>query len=307
MPRVERQLHDYFDAGVERISVEDVIAQAAVSENRLKPLKTQRNLRPAWAAVGAFAATIVALGGFAAVLSVAERINGEFGSDAAEVVQTDGGTVGLWLVAGLVAAVAAAAVTWMMRRPTKHEEPQDEDQGKVRVMETIDDTTANTTTEPSAPSRWPIVLIIVLAIAVVGLIAWMTLAMRPNSPTAAPPEVVELMEGYNAAFNAYDVDALEEFITTGYRIHSPMIDFDIDGVRAELIPYFESWDWKVVDDGPYYVIGPRVDVENALTLYVTSEGAVVTRSGVDNGQQGILRVVWVNGEYLVAEHYFMGG
>lgn len=307
MSRVERQIHDYFDAGVERISVEDVIAQAAVSETRLKPLKTQHNLRPAWAAVGAFAVTIAALGGLAAVLSIAERFSGEFGSDAADVIQTDGGTVGLWLVAGLVAAVAAAAVTWLVRRPTKHEESQDEDQGKVRVMETIEDTTATTTTEPRAPSRWPIVLIVLLAIAVVGLIAWMTLSMRPNSPTAAPPEVVELMEGYTAAFNAHDADALEEFVTSGYLIHSTMFDYDVDGLRQSLMAQFDAWGWKVTNDGPYYAIASRVDDELTNTLYVTSEGGVVTREGADHGQQGVFRVVRVNGEYLVAEHYFMGG
>ena len=307
MSRVERQLHDYFDAGVERISVEDVIAQAAVTETRLEPLKTQRNLRPAWAAVGAFAATIAALGGLAAVLSVTERFSGEFGSDAADVVQTDGGTVGLWLIAGLVAAVAAAAVTWMMRRPKKHEEPKDEDQGKVRVMETMEGTSVNTTTEPRAPSRWPIVLIVVLAIAVVGLVAWMTLAMRPNSPNAAPPEVVELMEGYNAAFNAHDMDALEEFVTSGYRIHSPMIDYDIDGLRTEMMPQFDAWDWKLTGGEPYYAVAANGDVENASTLYVTSEGSAISRSGPDHGQQGIFTVVRMDGGYLVAEHYFMGG
>ena len=307
MPRVERQIHDYFDAGVERISVEDVIAQAAVSETRLNPLKTQRSLRPAWAAVGAFAATIAALGGLAAILSIAEMFSGEFGSDAADVIQTDGATVGLWLVAGLVAAVAAAAVTWLVRRPTRDEEPQEEERGKVRVMQTIDDTSANTTTEPRAPSRWPIVLIVLLAIAVVGLIAWMTLSMRPNSPTAAPAEIVELMEGYTAAFNAHDADALEEFVTSGYRIRSTDFEYDVDGLRQSLMAQFDAWGWKVADDGPYYAIASRPDDELATTLYVTSEGGVVTRESGDHGQQGIFRVVRVNGEYLVAEHYFMGG
>ncbi len=305
MSRVERQLHDYFDAGVERISVEDVIAQAAVTETRLEPLKTQRNLRPAWAAVGAFAATIAALGGLAAVLSVTERFSGEFGSDAADVVQTDGGTVGLWLIAGLVAAVAAAAVTWMMRRPKKHEEPRDVDEGRVRVMETIEDTNVNTATEPSAPSRWPIVLIVVLAIAVVGLVAWMTLAMRPNSPNAAPPEIVELMEGYNAAWNAHDADALEGLVTANYRIYGPEagnFDHDIESVRSNVMPLLDGWDWQMSTPGPVYALS-----NGAGTWYVSNEGATITRQGSDHNQNGMWTVVERDGEFLVSEHYMAGG
>ena len=60
MSRVEPQLREYFDAGVERITVEDVIAQAQVQQNRLEPLRQRRSLKPAWAAVGAVAVTMMA-------------------------------------------------------------------------------------------------------------------------------------------------------------------------------------------------------------------------------------------------------
>ena len=306
MPRVEHQLREYFDAGVERISVDDVIAQAEVREARLEPLKTQRNLRPAWAAVGAFAATIVGLGGLAAALTVTQQLTGELGSGTPDVVQTDGGTVGLWLVAGLVAALAAAAVTWMMRRPTKQEQRATENQGKVTIVETIEDTDVDTTEEAGTSSRWPIVVLVVLAITVVGLVAWMTLAMRPNSPNAAPPEIVELMEQYNAAFDAYDFDALEDLVTGGYRIHSPLIDFDIEGLRTDLMPQMVAWNWKTTSDGPFYAV-PASAGENNATWYVSSEGAVITRDGVEHPQQGVWTVRQANGEFLVAEHFFMGG
>ena len=55
-----------------------------------------------------------------------------------------------------------------------------------------------------SPVAEPTVLIVVLAVALVGLIAWMVFMMRPNSPTAASPEIVQLMEDYNAAWNAHD-------------------------------------------------------------------------------------------------------
>ena len=140
MSRVEPQLREYFDAGVERITVEDVIAQAQVQQNRLEPLRGRRNLKPAWAAVGAFAVTILGLGGLVAGLKLTERITGEFGADAAEIVAADGGTLGIWLIAAFVAALAAAGVTWLIRRPTEKDTKDEENQGKVMVMETIEDT-----------------------------------------------------------------------------------------------------------------------------------------------------------------------
>jgi len=186
MSRPETQLREYFDAGVERISVEDVIAQSMVSEDAVRPLRRQRSFKPAWAAVGAFAVTIIGLGGLASVLKLTTDVTIDAG--AGEIVDAGGSTIGIWLIAAVVAAVVAGLTVWLIRRPSKQKENEEEtesDKGKVRVMETIERTdTENQTTEKTEQrSRWPIVVIILLAIALVGLISWMTLAMRPNSPT----------------------------------------------------------------------------------------------------------------------------
>ena len=305
MSRVEHQLREYFDAGVERISVDDVIAQIEVQEDRLEPLRSRRTLRPAWAAVGAFAATIVGLGGFAAALKLSERVTGPFGAEASEIVATDGGTLGIWLIAAFVAALAAAGVTWLIRRPAKRETLDQEDQGKVMVMETIDDTdrSVGTTKEAKKPSRWPTVLVVVLAVALVGLVAWMVVMMRPNSPNAAPPEIVQLMEDYTAAWNAHDANALEELVTDNYRIRgSSDFDQDMESVRSYLFPLFDSWDWQVTNDGPYYAV-----TNGGNTWYVSSEGGVVNRSGTDHVQEGVWTVLELDGGFRVAEHSFVGG
>ena len=304
MSRVEPQLREYFDAGVERISVDDVIAQAQVQQNRLEPLRSRRNLQPAWAAVGAFAVTILGFGGLAAGLKLTEEITGEFGADAAEIVAADGGTLGIWLIAAFVAALAAGGVTWLIRRPTEKDTKDEENQGRVMVMETIEDTgrEVGTTKETKKPSRGPTVLIVVLAVALVGLVAWMVFMMRPNSPTAAPPEIVQLMEDYTAAWNAYDADAIEGLVTSSYRIHSNMIDRDIEGVRTDQMPFNEGSGWQATDDGPYYAVAG-----GGNTWYVSSEGGEITRGGADHSQNSLVRVVERNGEFRVDEHFFMGG
>ncbi len=310
MSRPETQLREYFDAGVERISVEDVIARARVSEGTLRPLHAKRNLQPAWAAVGAFAATLVGLGGLASVLKLTPRIYGDAGAGAAEGVEVDGGTIGVWLIAAAVAAVAAGFVVWLVHRSMKRTENEEEiepDQGRVRVMETIEqtDTEDQTTEKAEQRSRWPIAVIVVMAIALVGLIAWMTLMMRPASPTAAPPEVVELIQEYNAAWNAYDADALEVLVTPQYRVHSEgeVVDSDMEGVRSSLFGWSESVNWHSTNEGPYYAVET-----GSGTWLVSSEGGTINRSGTDYPATGVRRIVTgTDGALLVADHYFTGG
>ena len=307
MSRVEPQLREYFDAGVERISVEDVIAQARVRENRLEPLRSRRNLKPAWAAVGAFAVTILGLGGLAVALKLTERITGEVGSDAAEMVATDSGTLGVWLIAAFVAAVAAAGATWLIRRPAQDGTQDEQDQGKVMVMETIEGTDRDigTSTETKQQSRWSTIAVVVLAVAVVGLVAWMVFAMRPNSPTAAPPEIVQLMEDYTAAWDAHDADALEALVTDGYRVYSPAdqgFDHDIESLRSYVFPLFGGLDWQVSNNGLYYAMNTA-----GYTWAVTGEGDTITRGGIEYEQNGVWTVVAPGGKYLVSEHYVVGG
>ena len=311
MSRPETQLREYFDAGVERISVDDVIAQAAVSEGGVRPLHIKRSFKPAWAAVGAFAATLVGLGALASVLRLAPRIAGDAGAGeaGAEIVEVGGSTATTWLIAAVVAAVVAGLTVWLVHRSSKragNEELIEPDQGKVTVVETIERSEAETTQKTEQRSTWPIVVIVVMAITLVGLIVWMTLAMRPNSPTAAPAEVQQLMEDYAAAWNAYDADAIEAVVTRNYRVHGPesaAFDHGIESIRSYLMPLLNEWDWHLTSEGPFYAVAG----DSPGTLYVSSEGVVINRSGTDHGQNSVWTVVEQDGEYLVGEHFMMGG
>jgi hypothetical protein len=175
------------------------------------------------------------------------------------------------------------------------------------VMETIDDTDreVGTDKETKKPSRGPTVLIVVLAVALVGLIAWMVFMMRPNSPTAASPEIVQLMEDYTAAWNAQDADALEALVTDGYRIYSPAsqsFDHDMESVRSYLFPLLDGMDWQVSNNGNYYAVNT-----SGYTWAVTGEGSTITRNGTDHEQNAMWTVVAPDGKYLVSEHYMVGG
>ena len=231
-------------------------------------------------------------------------------SVAEKDVAADGGTFGIWLIAAFVAALAAAGVTWLIRRPTADnakDTKDEENQGKVMVMETIEnvDRDVGTARETTKPNRWPTVLIVVLAVVLVGLVAWMVFMMRPNSPTAAPPEIAQLMEDYNAAWNAHDADALEALVTDDYRIYGPAsagFDHDIESVRSYLMPLLDSWDWQVTEPGPMYAVNT-----SGYVWAVTGEGSTITRNGSDHEQNAVFTVVGPGETYLVREHYMVGG
>jgi len=133
----------------------------------------------------------------------------------------------------------------------------------------------------------------------------MTLAMRPNSPTAAPPEIVQLMEDYEAAWNAYDADALEALVTPEYRIHSQgdVIDYDVEGVSSSLFEFMQGAAWHVTSNGSYYA-----QESGSGVWRVSSEGSMVSRGGTDYAQMGVWMIVTSSeGDLLVEDHYFTGG
>ena len=133
----------------------------------------------------------------------------------------------------------------------------------------------------------------------------MVFMMRPNSPTAAPPEIVQLMEDYNAAWNAHDADALEVLVTNEYRLYGPadsFFDHDMESIRSYLMPQLKAWDWQVSSPGPIYAVNT-----SGYTWAVTGEGGTITRSGFEHETNGVWTVVAPNGTYLVSEHYMVGG
>jgi len=177
---------------------------------------------------------------------------------------------------------------------------------RLMVMETIEgtDRDVGTSTETKQQSRWPTVAVVVLALAVVGLIAWMIFAMRPNSPTAAPPEIVQLMEDYTAAWNAYDADALEALVAPEYRVGEGLGDegASLETIRTQQWPIDQLAGLQTTYSGPYYAVGGPSE------WIVSYEGGVINRGGTDYGTNDLWRVIQIeSGELLIAQHFFQGG
>ncbi len=94
--------------------------------------------------------------------------------------------------------------------------------------------------------------------------------------------------------------------TKSYRVHGPesaAFDHGIESIRSYLMPLLNEWDWHLTSEGPFYaVVG---DLPG--TWYVSSEGVVIKRGGTDHNQNSVWTVVEQDGEYLVGEHFMVGG
>jgi hypothetical protein len=312
MPRVEHQLREYFDAGVERLTAEDVIAQAAVRNGDLEPMRERRTFRPAWAAAAAFVLTLVVFGGAFVVLDAIERGGSEAGSGglgglgSAPAAPGSGG-VWIWPAAAVSAGGVAALAAWLTRRRPRLD-VKTRDEGKVRIVETMERIEEIEAPKPGGlerRNRWLVITVAVLFAIAAGLSAWLALQTRPVSPNAAPADVQQLMEDYAAAWNAQDASALAALVSPGYRIHSddPQFDFDLAGVRSTLMPALAVGSWQTTDGGPYYAVG------GAGMWFVSGEGATITASLYADGDgltNNVWRVVTRDGRLLVEDHFFYG-
>lgn len=304
MSQAEHQLREYFDAGVERIAAQDVLARAAVEGRTQESAAARPRRGPAWAAAAAFALTLTIFGVAFGALELVRHYADDAATGGAVPVPGAGQGLALWPVVALATAAIAALLT-LIRHPLRTQE-RDEDERKVKPMETMERATINEA-QPAAlkkRNRWLIAAVAILGFALVGLVLWMVLATRPTSPTTAPTEVAELMDDYVAAWNAYDVEALSGMVTTGYRVHSDSnFDHDMASIESTLMAQLEASDWHNTYEGPWYAVG------GTGTWYVSHEGTTIESTLYADGdgvENSVLRVRELGGKLLVDDHFLYG-
>ena len=146
--------------------------------------------------------------------------------------------------------------------------------------------------------------IVVLTVALVASLAWITFGTRAPSPHEVPAEIVELLEDYTAAWNAYDADALEALITNGYRVRSTSQEWRFEDVRDDVIPYISETGWKATLSESLYATREQ----GSRRWLVSAEPSVIESSVYMDGAASTVDV-WIvieqpPGTYLVREHFF---
>jgi hypothetical protein len=142
------------------------------------------------------------------------------------------------------------------------------------------------------------ITVVVLAVALVGLGAWMIYDYATSSDTAVTSEVDTLLDDYMAAWNDYDADVFLALVTDGYTFEG-FGEVNTAEEEAVGIAQLGNYDWNVeligdrtmVGDGPTYVVAQPNRVNSTLADY---EGV------------SLFTIVERDGVYLISNHSFTG-
>jgi len=195
MPDVTEQLTAYFDATVERVTAEDVLAGADVraQNGRLEPPRVPR-FRPAWVVAAGFAATIVLVGGAVGIARLLEGDSAGVETAPQPVGDSGQGLSGPWgllIAAGVILVLAVVGLALRSRREIV----------KEQAMQTLE----RPETEVSPRPRSPAILILLAALLalVAGAFGWWIGSSGDNVG-----DIPEIVESLNQAWVDGDADAV---------------------------------------------------------------------------------------------------
>lgn len=289
MSDIGTQLREYFEASVERVETEDVLTRRIVAERELTPPR-RRELNPAWAAAGAFAATIAVLGGSLALGAALRRPGFDGGALIPEPVSTSPVvTSGGWLLIPAMAVLVAAVSALIVRN--RHL------MTKERAMATtLEKRPAEQVTTVQRNNRWLVVALVVLAAALVAMAAWVIYDWASVPETAAPDEIEALIDAYVGAYDNGDEAAFLDATTDDYVFRS----FDQARTQSE-----QTATVAMSAGYEFELVGELVVMHEGSSYYVT-DAVRITGDGTAYVGVDAYRVVETTEGLKVAEHVWVG-
>lgn len=139
------------------------------------------------------------------------------------------------------------------------------------------------------------ITVVVLAVALVGLGAWVIYDQVADTDTSVTGEIQSLLDDYTAAWNDYDSEAFLALVSDDYTFDGTGVD-----AMASRISQLGGLDWNVevigdpimAGDGPFYFVAQVNHVTNVI--------------GDEDGVS-LFTIVESDGSYLISEHVFTGG
>lgn len=281
MRDVTDQIADYFDATVERITADDVLAAARVAKPMpVAPVRETR-LRPAWAFAVTFVTTLVVVSGSIGIGLLLRSEGSPLGAGG-PATSTDATQPGVpWaLIAIAAVSVAVIVIVVAMRRQRIAAAVRG---GRLPDEREHSEGGTMTTTTPPAPvdeqvhhlevrNRTLTIVVVVLAVLAIGLGAWAV--YQAVATDAGPDEVLSLTDDWFAANQAADGSVVALYARNGYH------QYGTDQYRGEDIPAQLSGDpaleheWigdPIViyesDDGSRYIVSRPMRITGPMGTY----------------------------------------
>jgi hypothetical protein len=217
MSDLDIQIRDYFDTHVERVTADDVFAGGRLVEQLHQPSPGWR-MSPRFATGFGFAVTVFVIGGSLALGLALRRQGGDEGSGASLLdVGADSPASTGWGALAIAAALVVVALVLMVLALRSARRGISRNRKEKVMATTIDSPTVDDKlTDAHRTNRWLIAGVIVLAVALVALGAWVISDLTASNTTEPPAEVQALLDDYTASWNAYDGDAFLGTVGDGY-------------------------------------------------------------------------------------------
>jgi ketosteroid isomerase-like protein len=201
MRDVTEQLTAYFDATVERVTAEDVLAGSRVrgQNGRLEPTRTPR-LRPAWVLAAGFVATVVLVGGAVGVARVLESDSAGVGTAPSPASDTADGLSGPWtllIAAGAILMLAVVGLVWRNRIEIV----------KEQTMQTLERPEVEVSPRPRSPAN--LILLVAVLVLAAGALGWW-IGSSGGDDVGDVPQIVEQL---NQAWVDGDADGVAALYT----------------------------------------------------------------------------------------------
>ncbi|MCL1600309.1 MAG: hypothetical protein M3112_02080 [Actinomycetia bacterium] len=132
--------------------------------------------------------------------------------------------------------------------------------------------------EAQRSNRWLIAAVVVLAIAVVALGAWMINDLMASDASAVPTEIATLLDDYAGTWNDHDGDAFLGYVRdTGY-VHSSYGGTYNAAETADIIDGWEAYGYRIEVTGESLIVGEGstkwVVQPNRVTSNANPDGVV---------------------------------
>ena len=303
MSDLNTQLRDYFDVNVERVTADDVFAGRLVVHQIAEPEPRWR-LSPRFAVGFGFAVTVFVVGGSLGLGLVLRQPGDDAGSGSASFGIGAGTPESTgWRLVGVAAVLAVVAIVFMLlalrsaRRGSRTRE-------KEETMSTTLDTPPvdHKLEDAHRTNRWLIAAVVVLAIAVVALGAWVVTDLTATSDAEVPAEIATMLNGYTAAWNDYDGDAFLGYVREMDYVHSSYAGTFNVAETASAIDGWGNYGYQVESAGEDSYIG------DGTTKYVVRPNRITSDANPD-GASGfsILTVTEFGSDgWVVIRHAYIG-
>ncbi len=141
------------------------------------------------------------------------------------------------------------------------------------------------------------IAVVVLAVVLLGLGAWMVYDYVTGADTAVTGDIETLLDDYAAAWNEYDSDAFLVLVTDDYTFEGPG-EVNTAEVEAAGIAQLGAYDWNVT------MTGDRVIAGDGPTYVVLQPNEVTSTIGDMEGIS-VFTIVETDGSYLISGHRFI--